>query len=159
MARWKINYEEGSYFAVPLKQGGFGIGVVARMAPRGRALLGYFFANHFADVPMLKELATFRPSDAITVQIFGDLGLVNGEWPVIGKPHDWNRDEWKMPVFYRQEPIMGMLFLVEYPDDNPNGLSIETKATTEQVIGLEKDCAHGYESMSGLLSRLIAACV
>lgn len=155
MARWKINYEEGSYFAVPLNQGGFGIGLVARMGPEARGLLGYFFPDRYTAVPNLNELAAFEPSDAVTIQRFGDLGLLSGEWPIIGKLRDWNREKWKMPAFYRQEPIQGMLFRVEYPDDNPLGIPIVTRASSDEVEGLQKDGSHGYKSMSGLLSRLI----
>lgn len=43
------NYREGSRFAVPLRQGGYAVGLVARVNPRG-VLLGYFFGPRH-DVP------------------------------------------------------------------------------------------------------------
>jgi hypothetical protein len=36
--------EEGDLFAVPLRDGGYGIGVVARVGRRG-VLVGYFFGR------------------------------------------------------------------------------------------------------------------
>lgn len=155
MTRLKINYEEGTLFAVPLNQGGYGVGAVARMAPRGVAVLGYFFSNRFPDVPVLNELPAFEASDSVTAQKFGDLGLLNGEWPIIGKMPDWDRNDWKMPAFYRQEPIDGLFFRVEYPDDDPLGIPTERRVSGDEIEGLDKDGSHGYKSMSALLSRLI----
>jgi len=39
----KSIYDEGSVFLIPLRDGGFARGVVARIAPKRKVLLGYFF--------------------------------------------------------------------------------------------------------------------
>ena len=41
-----VRYREGDWFAVPLRDGGFGVGVIARANPKA-ALLGYFWPASF----------------------------------------------------------------------------------------------------------------
>jgi hypothetical protein len=50
MGSQKINYREGDWFAVPLRDGGYAVGLVARMDNRG-GVLGYFFGPRRDDVP------------------------------------------------------------------------------------------------------------
>src|SRR5213592_3499242 len=50
MAPRKLPYREGDVFAVPLQDGAYGIGVVARMDREG-AVLGYFFDRRYESVP------------------------------------------------------------------------------------------------------------
>ena len=117
----KVNYREGDWFAVPLRDGAFGMGIVARANPKG-ALLGYFFGPRHADVPSLADVADLKPADAILVRKFGDLGLVQKEWPILGRLDGWDRTEWSMPVFVRYEELTGRSFRVFYDDDDPNKL-------------------------------------
>ncbi len=46
-----------------------------------------------------------RPENAILSVMFGDLGLINGEWDIIGQLPNWQRGEWAMPDFVRRDPI------------------------------------------------------
>jgi Immunity protein 26 len=73
----KVNYREGDWFAVPLRNGGFAVGVIARANPRGVSL-GYFFGPPRSDVPRLDEVADLRSGDAVLVRKFGHLGILNG---------------------------------------------------------------------------------
>jgi len=73
----KLPYSEGSVFLVPLRDGGYARGVVARAGPKGKILMGYFFGPRLAtrdDMP-LSDLA---PAQAILRMRFADLGLING---------------------------------------------------------------------------------
>ena len=63
-------YGEGDWFAVPLREGGFAAGVVARANPKA-VLLGYFFGPRRAAVPSVEEVSRLRPDDAVLVGKFG----------------------------------------------------------------------------------------
>ena len=99
----KVNYTEGTWFAIPLRNSGYGIGVIAR-AKRG-CILAYFFGPRRKSVPELDEISKLKAGSAITVLRVGDLGLIRGEWPIIGKTQLWDRSKWAMPVFIRREPL------------------------------------------------------
>jgi hypothetical protein len=73
----KVQYREGDWFAVPLRGGGFGLGLIARANPGG-VLLGYFFGPLRSEVPKLEDVASLRPGDAVLVRKFGHLGIVGG---------------------------------------------------------------------------------
>jgi Immunity protein 26 len=111
-------YQEGDWFAVPLREGGFAIGVVARSNPKA-ALLGYFFGPRRHEAPQLEEAANLRPEDAVLVGKFGHLGLTQGKWPILGQLNGWDRTKWPMPVFVRYEELTGRTFQVFYDDDDP----------------------------------------
>ncbi len=85
----KLPYKEGDWFAVPLGNDRYGVGVIARAAPRGKILLGYFFDRFFQGIPQLSRLEDLTPDKAIEVVRFGDLSLFNREWPVLGSLPDW----------------------------------------------------------------------
>lgn len=53
----RLPYREGTWFALPLRKGGYAVGVVARMAPRGRIILAYFFGPKRNQIP-----STYKPS-------------------------------------------------------------------------------------------------
>ncbi len=76
----KLPYKEGDWFAVPLGNDRYGVGVIARAAPRGKILLGYFFDRFFQGIPQLSRLEDLTPDKAIEVVRFGDLSLFNREW-------------------------------------------------------------------------------
>jgi len=125
-------YQEGDWFAVPLREGGFAIGVVARSNPKA-ALLGYFFGPRRYEAPQLEEAASLRPEDAVLVGKFGHLGLPQGKWPILGQLNGWDRTKWPMPVFVRYEELTGRTFQVFYDADDPAKLlgekQVESAAT------------------------------
>src|SRR5947199_8190807 len=96
----KLPDEEGTGFAVPLRDGGYGVGIVARIAGRG-VTLGYFFGPRRSVVPNLSEVETLTPDMAILVEIFGDLGLIEGRWPIIGLNASWDLRFWPMHAYRR----------------------------------------------------------
>jgi hypothetical protein len=149
----RLPYSEGSAFLVPLRGGGYARGVVARAAPKGKVLLGYFFGPK---LPSERD-ATFeglQPEAAVLRVRFGDLGLVKGHWPILGSVPNWNRAAWQMPSFVRRDPL-GKLKprLVQYSDDDPN------REIGEQVIdddaGLQRDALSGYAAVSIKLDNLL----
>ena len=69
----KPPYSEGDVFAVPLTQGGYALGVVARAPKKGPVLLGYFFRDLFSTLPNESRAKNLRAIDAIKIKKFGDL--------------------------------------------------------------------------------------
>lgn len=103
MPRRKLSYKEGTWFGVPLHDGGYSVGLVARADGRG-SILGYFFGSEQRNLITLDDVTAFGPEDAVLVTVFGDLGLLKGVWPIIGQAKDWSRSDWPMPLFGRTVP-------------------------------------------------------
>jgi hypothetical protein len=114
----KITAKEGDWFAVPLRDGGFAVGVVARANRKG-GMFGYFFGPKRAEVPALGDMTGLTAEDAVLVGKFGDLGLHEGSWPLLGPCPHWDRGRWPMPPLIRYEELTGRSFRVYYADDDP----------------------------------------
>jgi len=67
----RLSYREGTWFAVPLKDGGYAAGVVARVGRRG-VLFGYFFGPRRPAAPSLSDLEGLTPNNAV-LAIVGDI--------------------------------------------------------------------------------------
>lgn len=115
----KVKYREGDWFAVPLRDGGYGVGLIARANPAG-VLVGYFFGPRRERIPSLDELRDMKAADADLVGRFGHLGITQGKWSMVGRHLNWNRSDWPMPVFVRVEELSGRAFNVFYADEDPN---------------------------------------
>ena len=111
----KLPYQEGAWFAIPLEQGGYATGVVARCTGDGTTL-GYFFGPKRDKVPTIDEMTHLAHKDALKVMQFGDLGLIDGSWPVIGRLPDWDRAQWPIPIFYHDDSLVDVSWKVEYND-------------------------------------------
>jgi hypothetical protein len=150
----KLPYTEGSVILVPLRNGGFARGVVARASPGGKGLFGYFFGPRLAspDAVTADDLA---PHKAILRVRFGDLGLINGAWSIHGLVPNWNRSEWPIPDFARRDPL-GRLKprLVRYSDLDP--LRIEAEYVIDDDTGLPTDSSSGYGAVEIKLTKLLA---
>lgn len=151
----KVKYAEGDWFAVPLRGGGFGVGVVARSNPKA-ALLGYFFGPRRAEVPVLTDVEDLKPGDAVLVRKFGHLGLTGGTWPIIGRLEGWDRDEWPMPIFVRYEELSGRTFHVFYDDDDPNKLLREEQVPPGAAEQGPKDGLMGAGFAEKVLTTLLS---
>ena len=116
----KLNYSEGTWFAVPLLNGGFGVGVVARATSRGRVILAYFFGPRRRTVPTLPEVVELDPTAAVLVVRLGDLCLIRGDWPILGRSSQWQRDDWPIPLFLRSNELSRRAFIVSYDDKDPS---------------------------------------
>jgi hypothetical protein len=123
----KLNYTEGTWFAVPLDTGGFGVGVVARATKKGPVILVYLFGPKRDAVPSLSEVAGLDPSAAIKVIRIGDLSLIDGTWPILGRSPQWQRENWPMPMFTRSPPFLNHAYNIRYSDVDPACEVSETK--------------------------------
>lgn len=151
----KLPYREGSWFAVPLRTGGYALGVVGRMAPRGRIILAYLFGTKYTEIPEAATVKTLQPSHAIKRLRVGDLGLVNGEWPVFGESEGWRRSDWPMPPFVRRDDLSKRAWRVSYSDSDPSKLIAE-EVVPFHVTGLEEADLYGYGAVEQLLSKILA---
>lgn len=148
----KLVYSEGSVFLVPLRGGGYARGVVARTTVHGRVLLGYFFGPRLESAASA-NLADLDPANAILRVRFGDLGLINGEWSIVGQVPKWNRAQWPIPDFVRRDPLRKMKArIVRYSDDDPN--RIEDEHPIDDGLGLEADALYGYGAIEIRLTNL-----
>jgi hypothetical protein len=150
----QLSYQQGSWFAVPLKNGGYGTGVVARVAPGGRIILAYLFGPKRALPATLAEVAELRPGDAVRRLRTGDLGLVNRSWPLIGTQPDWRAEEWPMPPFIRRADTLKRAWRAFYLDADPGKLEREESVPYE-TDHLESDSLYGYGATEILLTKLL----
>jgi Immunity protein 26 len=150
-----VSYEEGDWFAVPLRDSGFAVGLIARANPKA-ALLGYFFGPRRVEVPTLDDVARLNPDEAVLVRKFGHLGIVQGEWPLLGRLKDWDRREWPMPVFVRYEELTGRSFRVFYDDSDPNKLLREERVPPGEAAQGPKDGLMGAGFAEKVLTNLLA---
>lgn len=88
-----VRYREGDWFAVPVRDSGFAVGLIARANPKG-ALLGYVFGPRRLEIPQLHDVNGLRPTDAVLVRKFGHLGIVHGTWPLLGRLDGSERQRW-----------------------------------------------------------------
>jgi hypothetical protein len=150
--RFKINYKEGMWFAVPLRCGGYGIGLVARA--KKACILAYFFGPRRESVPTLDEVSVLKANSAVAVLRVGDLGLLNGEWPVIGETPSFKCSDWPMPIFIRREPVTFKNWLVHFSDTDPNKRIREVAAPNDRS-DLPEDSLSGYGAAEIKLTKLL----
>jgi len=147
--------EEGTWFAVPLRQGGYGTGVVARHSPDGSIVLAYLFGPKRHEVPSLAEASKVTRKDALKVIMVGALGFIEGIWPIIGKSDSWKRKEWQMPKFVRRDDISRTAWLVTYDENNPNQVVTE-ECVSFDITGYERDALSGAGAVEMVLTRLLS---
>jgi len=154
MARKKLPYKEGDWFAVPLEKHGYAIGLIAR-GTKGAILLGYFFGPPRRTIPSCEDIIDLKAEDAVLIRMFGDLGLLNGEWPIICASQKWNREEWPMPEFVRIGSISGKASLIKYSEDDLR-YEINARPCSQDLVGLHpKDMIAGYGAIEIVLTNLL----
>lgn len=149
-----IPYREGSLFAVPLRNNGFTVGVVARMAKKGKIILAYFFGKKFETIPSFTEISIMRSTDAIKCLRIGDLGLINGEWLILGDMPSWSHKDWPVPTFIRQDELTGRAWRVIYSDADPSKLDKE-ESIPYDTKGLEESDLYGYGAVELVMTKLL----
>lgn len=154
MARKRLlPYQEGTWFAVPLKDQAYAVGVVARMAGDG-TVFGYFFGPRRDCVPRLDEVVMLEPSDALWLGMFGDLGLIKREWPIIGQSSVWRRESWPLPPFVRVDDMSDEAIMVLYSDDSLEPVR-ERKCDPALAREYPEDSLFGYGAVENLLQEVL----
>jgi immunity protein 26 of polymorphic toxin system len=147
----KLPYSDGSIFLVPLRNGGYVRGVVARGASRGRVLLGYFFGPRI-ESPKSAVLDDLEPAHAALRLRFGDLGLINGEWAIVGNVPNWVPAEWPMPEFVTRDPLSKRAWVVRYADSDPR--QVVSECPTDFDSHLPEDSLAGYGAAEIILTKV-----
>lgn len=150
----KLPYKEGTWFSVPLAKAGYAVGLIARMRPSGKIVLGYFFGPRRLEMPGLAEVTLLSPKQAILVVRFGDLRLLNGQWPIIGIDPSWSRDKWPSPDFLRRDPLTKRAWRVHYSDNDPSVI-VSEKPDSYERDDLTDDGLDGAKAVEIDLNNLI----
>ncbi len=162
MVKKQITYAEGQWFALPLLNGGYSLGLIIRGSYKTKAVLGYFWGPKYVNIPNDINIKEKSKNDAILVAWFGDLGIVNGRWPLINSTRTFSRIDWPVPYFSRNSPLTpGKGFLVEYDQQEPIfGAPIrETLLNISELKDLPIDQLSGYGVIEIKISKLLHASV
>jgi len=154
MGRKKLPYKEGDWFAVPLRDGGYALGIAARVDGKG-IVLGYFFTPKYDALPTPDDIGNRQPKHAVLIAIFGDLGFLEGTWKVIRSTEDWDRGKWPIPSFVRVDCISGKAVKVEYSEDNLHEVR-NTPIDPISAHGLPEDGMSGSGAVEIHLTKLLS---
>ena len=137
--------------ALPLQQGGFGIGLIARKYKS--ILLGYFFNCIYPLVPTEILTDKIDIKDFVLIGKFNSGGIENREWPVLKTDLYFNKERWPVPTFMRQDLITGKYFAVINDDTlvNERRYSI----AKEKADSLYSHVIFGYGALEEKLSRIL----
>ncbi|MDC6292689.1 Imm26 family immunity protein [Ralstonia pseudosolanacearum] len=142
-------YKDGDIFLVPLGDGAHALGVVARANRAKGIVVGYFFKGLPEGVTDYSQLDLVSGC-ATKVLRFGDLALVEGNWPVVSHLKNWRAEEWPMPKFVREDPFTKQVWLVSYIDDDPS-----VELSEEQFAGNPTDHPRAGVAGAGFVEKLL----
>lgn len=147
-------YAMGDSFAIPLLDGGYAVGLIAR-ANKAGVLFGYFFGPRRPDLPSGEGLMGLAPESAVLVLMFGHLGIAEGRWPLLGRLKDWEPRDWPLPAFVRHEELTGRSFRVFYADDDPNRVLREEEIPIGESVEGPPDALYGPALVEDMLTELL----
>jgi hypothetical protein len=148
----KYSYTVGTWFCVPLRSGGYARGVVARVGKKG-ILFGYFFGPKLDHMSIIIP-ENISPKGRVLYGQFGDSGLCNGEWKIIGVDPSWKNEDWPMPPMIRVDKHAGIAFMSKYDDSTLNFIS-EERCDPSLVDSHPYDRLMGYGAVEIRLSKLL----
>jgi hypothetical protein len=145
-------YGEGDVFAVPLREdAGWAVGVLSRY--KAPTCVGYFFGPRLDAPPVVPP--PVQPELTVLIVRFGDLALLEGTWPVIGRVPNWSRKKYPIPAFRRLEYGTGRAWLVRYADDDPNQAASVQPVPPAELRDLPEDTLAGAGAVEITLSLLL----
>jgi hypothetical protein len=154
----RVKYHEGQWFAVPLDQGGYALGVIVRGGPSKHGGLGYFFGPRQREVPTDSATDAVQPKDAVLITWFSDLAILDGRWPLVESARLVSRSAWPIPLFRRTDSLMpGVAWLIEYDQDaiGLEAIISKTKHPAYELEGLPEDLTSGAVALQTKLSKLL----
>jgi Immunity protein 26 len=116
--------DNGDLFIVQQNDRRIALGLIARGGKKA-GKLGYFFRIELYDNAPDKSALTLEPEQAIWIEKFGDLHILRGKWPLVGKLKGFTREAWRMPVFARHSDIHNVDYISTY-DENDVSKLIDT---------------------------------
>lgn len=153
----KQKYREGDWFAVPLDSGKYALGLIARSTRKSPSIsFGYFFGPARGSVPLLSDLEGLQLGDAIWLSQFGNGGLHDRTWLVLGQSPDWNRADCPMPAFaHKDAPIPDRYVRREYPNEDPGIHPTQQRISAEEAATLPEDGLAGSGFVEQRLAKLL----
>lgn len=146
----KEKYKPGDLFLVPLRSGGFGIGIIVRI--NKSVILGFFWKKKFDTHPENINMSELEKSNVFWIKQFGSAGLDTGSWKTVGHYPSFNQKEWEVPRFLRKISPFGK-YVILYNDDLEE---IECmKADDSFIEDLPIDGVAGYGSIEISLSEYL----
>ena len=124
------------------------------MAPKGKIILAYFFGPRREDIPGLLDVEGLQAKDAMKCLRVGDLGLINGEWRVIGNSINWEQHLWPTPLFIKRDELSKRAWCVTYSDTDPSMREREVTVRYDSSE-LEENALYGYGAVELLLTKLL----
>lgn len=109
----RVRLVGGEWLAVQIRSDSWSLGLVARVGRRG-VLLGYFFGPRFAQVPRLSDAEGLVAANAVLVGMFGDLGIQEGTWRILGRQSGWDELDWPLPQFVRRDSLDYLVKFIRY---------------------------------------------
>lgn len=144
-------YREGDRFFIPLRDQGWARGVVARRNGKG-IVFAYFFGPELPEIT--GDFEGISSSDAILICFVGDPGLREGLWPLAGSFEPWDRAQWPLPPFYREDGLGESAYITYYDEE-----SLECVLEEPTVLGqhgeLPYDALYGYVACEIRLTKLL----
>ncbi|MDF1743639.1 MAG: Imm26 family immunity protein [Gimesia sp.] len=152
MAKNNINYDVGTIFCIPLKNGKFARGIVARHDGGGQ-VFGYFFGPSLDGIPNSIDKDELHIEEAIFSGIFSGMGLSNDEWKQLGRITSFRLDDWPLPLFINTEKDCDRVELIEYDEDTLEEkiVSISTRGEVD-INAYPEDGLMGYEYVENVLT-------
>lgn len=151
MARRKVRYRAGDWFAVPLRDTTWAAGRIARVS--GPILLGYFFGPRRETQPTLPDIEDLPAADAAYITQCGDLGLFAGEWPLLGGHEQFDPASWPVPPFRHVGALDGRPEIRRYGDDL--AFLGSSRASPEEAKALPEEGTAGQGFVEIRLTQLL----
>ncbi len=152
----KKKYQNGTVFAVPLSGGGYAAGVVTHLDGSG-AIVAYFLADKFSQLPSLKAVNAFRVGSALTVRRLADVGIVAGKWSILGQYAGWCQADWPLPSFGRPDALDDELrWIVEYVENDLITPRCEVHTSSADARALPQQGYLNAAATERLLSHLLS---
>ena len=95
------------------------------------------------------------PQNAVLSGLCGDLGLVDEEWPMAGTSKGWERSDWPLPPFYREDEDANRAWLTYYDEDTLDFIR-EEPIEPQQHSAYPYDRVMGYGSVEIRLTKLLS---
>lgn len=156
-----LPYRAGDFIAVPLRmtegpvrpEDSWAVGFTRSHDGDGMCA-GHFFGAVYETVPDLDDVAGLGPADVVTSAIFGDLGLLQGGWVVIGQHADAVVQDWPVLEFCYSSKLQNLYQRVVYSPDSlrRNPLSV-SQVTPEECAELPSSALRGYLSLQRWLTK------
>jgi hypothetical protein len=141
----------GSVVLVPLAPGGFAVGVVIHTTGKG-SCVGAFFGPRVRSASEV-DTGGLRLENAVWVCKFGDYGIHNSLWPVIGAIPNWASAPWSVTRFARGHDDPSLCYVTEY--DNLLNVKSDRVAPASEGQVLPENTSYGSGNVERRLAKLL----